>query len=167
MWCWTDEEKTLLENWKRRATIYQTMHQFAEFRYRKMHLGFAIPTIVLSAVAGTTAFSSLSQCSNTMNWMVGVMGTLCTMLASMDSYFNPQRMINMHHQAYVGYGKLINRIRRILVSTNPPDCKTEIHNIGNEYDRLLEQSEALPLVCVQEWAKQWAPKNNTNIISVV
>jgi len=165
MWCWTNDEKGLLENWKRRATIYQTMHQFAEFRYRKMHLGFVIPTIILSAVGGTTAFSN--PCNQTLNMFIGTLGTICTVLTSMDSYFNPQRMINMHHQAYVGYGKLINRIRRVLVSSNPPDCKTEIHNIGNEYDRLLEQSEALPLVCVQAWARQWAVKGKSNIISVV
>ena len=164
MWTWSAEEKGLLMSWKQRATIYQTMHQLAEFRYRKMHLAFSIPTIVLSAVAGTTAFST-PQCNLASTLFVGSLGTVCTVLTSMDSYFSPQRMTNLHHQAFVGYGKLINRIRRVLASISPPDCKTEIHTIGNEYDRLLEQSEALPLTCVQEWAAAY--HSSSKIISVV
>ena len=163
MWTWSTEEKGLLVSWKQRATIYQTMHKLAEFRYRKMHLGLSIPTIVLSAVAGTTAFST--RCDATTTYFVGSLGTVCTILTSMDSYFCPQRMINIHHHAFIGYGKLINRISQVLVSTSPPDCKTEIHTIGNEYDRLLEQSEALPLDCVQEWAVAY--NASSNILSVV
>lgn len=164
MWSWSAEEKGLLMSWKQRATIYQTMHQLAELRYRKMHLAFSIPTIVLSAVAGTTAFST-PQCNLASTLFVGSLGTICTILTSMDSYFSPQRMTNLHHQAFVGYGKLINRIRRVLASISPPDCKTEIHTIGNEYDRLLEQSEALPLTCVQAWAAAY--QSSPKIISVV
>ena len=54
---WSHETETLLSSWAEKASCFRWLHGRSEKRYRRRYYSFAVPTIVLSTLAGAAGFA--------------------------------------------------------------------------------------------------------------
>ncbi len=117
-------------------------HYVAAGFWSNFHLIVGIPSVILAAIAGTTAFIDLPI-------VAGIVSIIVTILTSIATFLNPKDRANSHFTAGNNYNSLQSTIRRFwsIECKNEEPIKLLIHKL-EEYsltrDRLNRESSQIP-----------------------
>lgn len=104
-------------------------------------MGLMIPSIILSAVSGTAAFSSLGEdCEPVaLTISMGSVNILISILTGVGAFLKIEERIANHRIAQVSYMKLIHKIDDFLEDVENHDSAVE-KEIRREYHDLLQSN---------------------------
>ena len=154
---WNSQIERIIAEQGERALCYAWLHTHSEKRYSTFYNYIALPTIVLSTVAGTASIGSQTLFSDPVASSVGI-GTLSLIvgvLNTVSTHFGWAKRSEAHRQTSVAYSKIH---RFILVELSLP--RTERIQAGDmlkvvreQLDRLQETSPQVPDVIISNFKK--------------
>lgn len=153
----------LLRRWHTRIKRHQLAHRFAAKGLQAMHIRLGIPTVILSASAGSLVFASFDgELGRIMDIIIGLLSISAAALASMQTFLRFGELSVAHQRADAKFASIRHRIEQIESLSGGNDASYEefINEIRKKSDRLTHDS---PLV--QE--KYWQKARSTLKLSVV
>lgn len=148
---WNEQHEGILKQWGEAAACYRYMHHRAYLLYKKLSMRFTIPVILLSTVTGTANFAQSSFPDNmrdTVPAIIGGMNLIAGLIATVMQFLSINELMENHRTAALAHGVLSRNIRLVLALPRN-ERKTSglkfVDDCKSEYDRLLEQSPAVPV----------------------
>jgi hypothetical protein len=107
--------KELLRGWLLHAHKGRDRHDVAARRFEGRRYSFGVPAIVLSAVVGTSVFSSLGQGTGVAaSIIVGLLSVTATVLAALQTFLDYPGRAARHRVAGAKYKALIRELEQVL-----------------------------------------------------
>lgn len=130
-------------------------HYVAAHFWSKFHLWIGVPSVILAAIAGTTAFVKHST-------IAGIISICVTILTAISTFLDPKQRNSSHFAAANNYDTLQSSVRRFWSiecrSGASEDLLThKLDDFSVERDRLNRESPQIP-----RWAFIIAKKNIAN-----
>lgn len=125
--------KTLLMEWYRRVVLSQQSHFNAASHFKKFNYWLGVPVVVLSAIVGTSVFTTLETTtitSNSIKITLGLTSVLAAVLASLQTFLRYAEQSEKHRIAGSRYGTLRRKIEQLLISI--PEEDQELKKVLNE-----------------------------------
>ena len=126
------------------------MHERAAARYKKMHVRFSLPVIILSTLAGTANFAQSSFEGEMAAWapsIIGGVNLLAGMITTVAQFLKIGELMEGHRMASIQFGKFSRSIA-VELSLPPADRTMNgdefLEKMRTEFDTLLEQSPPVP-----------------------
>jgi len=137
------------------SVLYSAKGHFVEARFWKnFHLWIGIPVVLLSAIAGASAFSQFDP----KHYIAGIISIVIVALSGVMTFLNPNEKANIHLNAGNNYDSLQNKVRMFWTI----DCwSEESEKVLTERLKLFsEQKDKLNQSCPQisKWAYKKAKK---------
>ncbi|NBV25653.1 MAG: SLATT domain-containing protein, partial [Proteobacteria bacterium] len=111
---WSEQEEYLLALWADRALCYKLMHENAQQIYKRHHMWFSIPTIILSTITGTANVAIASYVpaayQDIAQLIIGAINLFGGVLSTLQNYFRAAEKCEAHRHASVSWGKLYRAI---------------------------------------------------------
>lgn len=162
---WNEQHENILRQWGEAAACYRYMHHRAYILYKKLSMRFTVPVIVLSTITGTANFAQSSFPENMRTIVpaiIGGMNLVAGLIATVMQFLSINELMENHRTAALAHGVLSRNIRLVLAL-----CRNErktsglkfVEDCKSEYDRLLEQSPAVPVSILQMFEKEYPLDN--------
>jgi len=147
---WTDQIESLLSGWADTAAVYKWLHDKSHRKYKRKNKYLSIPTMVLSLITGSLGiglqgyvpaeYMSIGQGA------LGGMGIFIGILQGLQTQFGWAQRSEKHLASCLGWGKLQRNIQIELAVEREfrKDADSFVKVCRMEYDRLTEQSPAIP-----------------------
>ncbi len=147
---WTDQIESLLSGWADTAAVYKWLHDKSHRKYKAKNKWLAVPTSILSIVTGSLSiglqgyvpaeYMSIGQGA------LGGLGIFIGILQGLQTQFGWAQRSERHASSCLGWGKLHRNISIELAVEKEyrKDCDSFVKVCRMEYDRLTEQSPAIP-----------------------
>lgn len=90
------------------ASALSMLHQEKADFWQRLHFALGIPSVVLAAVAGTSALSDFDNS----NILAGVLALVVAILSALLTWLNPQDVAQRHARAAQGFLTISLRARR-------------------------------------------------------
>jgi len=140
----------MLDRWWARINLNQQAHYLAGLRFARINLFLGVPTIILTAGVGTSAFVSLIE-AQPPTWRVvaGLLSILATVLASLQTFLSlPQRVAN-HRNTSAEFGSIRRALEELQtkLETNSLDvaqADEEMNKIKEQIDKAEASSPDVP-----------------------
>ncbi|MGZ5435811.1 MAG: SLATT domain-containing protein [Pyrinomonadaceae bacterium] len=147
----TTDERTLLENWEKDTKkIYRAQYD-SSVRAQNLNLYLGIPTVILSAIVGTSVFAMLGKTpGNTSQIAVGIISMVVTALASLQTFLRFSERGERHQATAAGFAAL-NREARNLLASPPADDKETKERLRSFRERWDELSKNAPTAFKSSW----------------
>ena len=141
------EGELLMMDWFRRVRESQRAHYVCGTRYGNFNRLLGIPTIVLSAIVGTTVFSMLNQTASTrMKVMLGGLSVAAAVLASLQTFMSFGALADRHRLTASKCGAIRRKLE--MLKTFPPGDEVELRRrfeeIEKDLDDLTEHAPHVP-----------------------
>lgn len=154
---WNSQIERIIAEQGERALCYAWLHTNSEKRYSTFFNYIALPTIVLSTVAGTASIGSQTLFNDPVASSVGI-GTLSLIvgvLNTVSTHFGWAKRSEAHRQTAVAYSKIH---RFILVELSLPRSERiqagdMLKVVREQLDRLQETSPQIPDVIISRFKK--------------
>lgn len=118
----TDEEIKLLQNWARETKTIYRAHYGSAIRAQRLSLKLGIPTVILSAVVGTSVFATIDQNPSVyLQIAVGTISLAVTVLASLQTFLRLSERAERHQATAAGFAALNRLAVNLLASTSEVD----------------------------------------------
>lgn len=162
---WNEQHESILKQWGEAAACYRYMHHRAYLMYKKMSMRFTVPVIVLSTVTGTANFAQGSFPENmreVVPAIIGGMNLVAGLIATIMQFLSINELTENHRTAALAHGVLSRNIRLVLaLSRNERKVNglKFVEECKSDYDRLLEQSPAVPVPILQLFEKEYPLDN--------
>jgi hypothetical protein len=133
-----------MEGWLLHSHKGRDRHDQSARYFEKKNSWLGIPTIILSAITGTTIFASLATQDKMLIWVkiiVGLLSVSAAVLASLQTFYNYHERAEKHRSTGVKYKEVIRSIEKNTLARG--FSQQEIDNI---YNRLNEIEESAPVV---------------------
>ena len=154
---WNSQIERIIAEEGERALCYGWLHTKSEKRYSSLFNYIALPTIVLSTIAGTASIGSQSLFNDTLASSIGIGGIslMVAVLNTISTHFGWAKRSEAHRQTAVAYSKIH---RFILVELSLPRAErmsaAEMLKVVREQtDRLQETSPQIPDVIIAQFKK--------------
>lgn len=142
----SDEILLLLTDWFRRARESQQIHYECSNYFERLHLMLGIPTVVLSTLAGTAVFASLTkELGAHEKIVVGLVSLLAASLASLQTFLNHSKRADKHRATAAGYAAVRRQLEEI--KTIPPtadEVPAALEKLRKSMDALAAASPEVP-----------------------
>lgn len=167
-WEWNSQQENILKKWGEISNCYQWMYDKSYRVYRQKNINFALPVIILSTVTGTANFAQETFPEDWREYIVMLIGSLnllAGLLTTIAQFLRINELQEGFRVAELGFSKLS---RDIEVKLDLPIKNRNIHgnvfleSCKQEYDRLLEQSPAVPNKIVKLFHHKFNNINNVN-----
>jgi hypothetical protein len=147
---WTEQIESLLSGWADTAAVYKWLHDKSHRKYKRKNKFLSIPIMVLSLITGSLgiglqgyvppAYMSIGQGA------LGGMGIFIGIMQGLQTQFGWAQRSEKHNSGSLGWGKLHRNIQIELAVEREfrKDCDSFVKVCRMEYDRLTEQSPAIP-----------------------
>ena len=141
-----EETVILMTDWFRRARQSQHIHYACANHFARLHLVLGVPTVLLSTLAGTAVFASLSQeLGANEKITVGLISILAAVLASLQTFLSLSKRSDNHRITAAKYAAA----RRLLeeLKTYPPETdslRQAIASVRQEMDALAASASEVP-----------------------
>ena len=137
----------LVEYWLFRSARMQDAYYTASRDFDRRHLWLGIPSIVFSAVVGTTVFASLSKNADVLIQLgAGVLSVSAAILTTLQTFLKYSDLSEKHRTAGVKFAHLRHSIE--LIQVFPPDSADELRSRLTEvevmWDKIRQDSPTLP-----------------------
>lgn len=139
--------RDLLENWGNRAVVAIDSHYFCSRYYAKRHYWLGIPTILLSAIVGSSIFSIAEfQTPNHLRISLGSLSVLAAVLSSLQTFFRYSERSETHKSTASRYSSIKREIEQLLISPDLSfkEVKKDVDSIRNKLDDLSFSSPRIP-----------------------
>jgi hypothetical protein len=122
-------------------SLFSAKRHFEAARdWRKLNLVLGLPTVILSALAGVSAFSSFTR--HTI-W-AGVFAVLAAILAATNTFLNPAERVSTHQNFGNDYNSLRNRSRvsrtTEALTLRDSDVQKHVATYSSERDSLNKKA---------------------------
>lgn len=162
---WNEQHEGILKQWGEAAACYRYMHHRAYLLYKKLSMRFTIPVILLSTITGTANFAQSSFPDNmrdTVPAIIGGMNLIAGLIATVMQFLSINELMENHRTAALAHGVLSRNIRLALALPRN-ERKTSglkfVDDCKSEYDRLLEQSPAVPVSILRLFENEYPLDN--------
>jgi hypothetical protein len=145
----TKKAHELLRSWFNKADALEKLHREASYYYSKKDSYITIPIIIISSLAGSISFISISSTENNyvLPLLSGSLNICATIMSSTKEYFGWNKKYYDHNNAASAYLKLKNLIEIQLalhkLGLNIPYEKM-IPEIGSLVNKIDNDAEPLP-----------------------
>jgi len=162
---WNDQHETILRQWGEAAGCYRYMHHRAFLMYKKLSMRFTLPVIVLSTITGTANFAQEQfpeSMRSTVPSIIGGMNLIAGLVATVMQFLKINELMENHKTAALSYGLLSRNVRLTLALARcerASDGLDFVTNTKTEYDRLIEQSPAIPTNILTSFEKEYPLDN--------
>src|SRR2546423_8956710 len=146
----------LIDQWRLGFRIGHRAHYEAAKYYQRLHLSIGIPTVIISALLGTTVFANL-QYSN-VAWvgiMLAVLSVTMIVLSSLQAFLRYSERSERHRTAAVQYGELRRELEQLIVfSAKNPINEATIEDLRKKWDSVDRQAPTIPTAIYNAIEKQ-------------
>ena len=166
---WNDQHENILRQWGESAACYRFMNHRAYLLYKTLSMRFTLPVIVLSTVTGTANFAQTSFPEGIrpiVPSVIGGMNLIAGLIATIMQFLKINELMENHRTAALSYGLLSRNIRLMLALPREERRKDGLKFVEEckaEYDRLIEQSPAVPINIIKDFEKTY-PDEETDFI---
>jgi hypothetical protein len=167
-WEWNSQQEIILKKWGEISSCYQWMYDKSYRVYRQKNINFALPVIILSTITGTANFAQETFPEKWKEYIVmfiGSLNLLAGLLTTIAQFLRVNELQEGFRVAEIGFSKLS---RDIEVTLDLPIKNRNMHgsvfleSCKQEYDRLLEQSPAVPNKIVKLFHNRFSNIKNVN-----
>jgi len=147
---WNAQHELILRQWGETCACYRFMHNRAYLLYKDLNMRFSLPVIVLSTITGTANFA---QSTLPEGWKafapsaIGCLNLVAGLIATVMQFLKVNELMENHRAASLAHS-LLSRNIRLMLAIPYSERKTGglkfVEESKTEYDRLLEQSPAIP-----------------------
>lgn len=139
-------KQEMLLIWYKRAESVQKCHYLASHRYDRYNYYLGVPTILITALVGTSVFASLHQNSYSKNTAIflGLISILGAIFSSLQTFLSYNERAERHRSAAVRFGALGRKLE-LLLSDQVELSRDETLSLKEEIDRLGVDSPKIPL----------------------
>lgn len=158
---WEDAER-VLRGWYRRARESQFAHYRSASRYAILARLLGIPSVALSALAGTALFASLQEetASVDLRLALGLISVLAGVLAALQTFLGFGERADRHRATGSAYGAVRREIEQYHAV--PPRTAEAVETMMNRVrERLDAIAEKAPDVPDRTWDKAWKRASQT------
>jgi hypothetical protein len=142
---WTAETEALLVNWRSRVYASQSAYYMEAERLRRWHYLFGIPVIIASTVVGSTMFAGTGGEATVPTWVVGSLGALAAVLASLQTFLRFAESAAAHAMAADWYSAIRRDIEQLqaLPRHLRGDAKARLDSIRKEMNKAGQKAPEL------------------------
>lgn len=138
---------SVLDEWKQRISRSHRAHKMAAAFYEAWSRRLGIIATVLSAVVGTTVFSTLQEASLpvAIKIILGLLSVAAAVFATLQTYLKLPEIAQNHSKAATDFGDLRRRVERLEV--NPPTSEkldVALATLDEEWGAISERSPIIP-----------------------
>ena len=142
------------------------MHFKAYHKLRKQSFRFTLPIIIISTITGTANFA---QGTFPKDWeeyvpaSIGAANLFAAILTTVMQFLKINERMEGHRVSSISYGKLSRNIRLELslpINERAHDGASMVDLCNTEYDRLIEQSPAIPGDILKEFDRKFSKISN-------
>jgi len=162
---WNDQHESILRQWGEASGCYRYMNHKAYLMYKKLSMQFTLPVIILSTITGTANFAQ-DQFPDSMKAavpsIIGGLNLVAGLVATIMQFLKINELMENHKAAALSYGLLSRNIRLMLAlprRERSADGLDFVNKCKAEYDRLIEQSPAVPISILNEFEKEYPLDN--------
>jgi hypothetical protein len=162
---WNDQHESILRQWGEASGCYRYMNHKAYLMYKSLSMRFTLPVIVLSTLTGTANFAQ-DQFPESMQGavpsIIGGLNLVAGLIATIMQFLKINELMENHKTAALAYGLLSRNIRLTLALSRrerSSDGLDFVNTCKAEYDRLIEQSPAIPTSILNEFEKEYPLDN--------
>ena len=158
---WNEYHENVLRQWGEASACYRYMHHRSFLMYKKLSLRFNLPVIVLSTVTGTANFAQNTfpeSIRGTVPSIIGGLNLIAGLIATIMQFLKINELCENHRAAALSYGQLSRNIRLQLAlprEERKNDGLKFVEDCKAEYDRLIEQSPAMPKKILIHFEKEY------------
>ena len=166
---WNDQHENILRQWGEAAACYRFMNHRAYLLYKTLSMRFTLPVIVLSTLTGTANFAQTSFPEGMQPIIPSVIGGLnlvAGLIATISQFLKINELMENHRTAALSYGLLSRNIRLMLALPREERRKDGLKFVEEckaEYDRLIEQSPAVPINIIKDFEASY-PDEETDFV---
>ncbi|MGY1425218.1 SLATT domain-containing protein [Lysobacter sp. A289] len=142
-----DDPDALVLAWIRRARESQFTHYEQATRFRRAGAFFGVPVIVISALVGTTVFSTISQSttSTDIKIAVGLLSVLAAVLSSLQTFMKLPEKAELHRSFGARYGDVRRRLELLYAGRSQLPITPEVLDYANkELSELAGEAPDIP-----------------------
>jgi hypothetical protein len=153
--------KALIEEWYTRCSRVAVGHYKMADRYSKKHTRLSVSTAILSALIGTTVFTTLqNQNDSAIKITIGLLSILASILSALSAFMGYQDKAQKHRTAGSKYNSVGRELEQI--SIQPLTSSETLSLVRSRLDILAEESPHLPrsvhieiadLSAITKWGK--------------
>ena len=147
---WHEQQITILKEWAEKACGYRWMHEKSHHKYKSMHIGFNLPVIMLSTLAGTANFAQETFSGTLKKWapqIIGGINLIAGMVTTIAQFLKIGELMEGHRVASISFGKFA-RLVSVEIALRPEDRSEDgelfLNQMRSEMDRLIESSPPIP-----------------------
>ena len=162
---WNEQHESILRQWGEASGCYRYMHHRAFLMYKRLSMRFTLPVIVLSTLTGTANFAQ-EQFPESVRGMVpsviGGLNLIAGLIATIMQFLKINELMENHKAAALSYGLLSRNIRLTLGlarEERSSDGLDFVNVCKSEYDRLIEQSPAVPTSILAQFESEYPLDN--------
>jgi len=162
---WNDQHESILRQWGEASGCYRYMNHRAYLMYKSLSMRFTLPVIILSTITGTANFAQ-DQFPESMKAsvpsIIGGLNLVAGLIATIMQFLKINELMENHKTAALAYGLLSRNIRLTLAlprRERSSDGLDFVNTCKAEYDRLIEQSPAIPTSILNEFEKEYPLDN--------
>jgi hypothetical protein len=141
------------------------LHESAKHLYKRQHMWFSIPVIILSTLAGTANVAIASYVPtehiSIAQLVIGGINLFCGVLSTLSNYFRAAEKCESHNNAAIGWGKLYRSIfvELSLAREKRKPVSDFMRLSKNEYDRLTDNSPSVRTSIYEGFSLKLGPKS--------
>ena len=163
---WYKEQEIILKEWAEKAACYRWLHDKAQRKYRRQNMGFTIPVIIMSTLAGTANFAvdgifgddpEKQENKKLAGMVIGGVNLLCGMITTVANFLRVAELNESHRVQSVSWSKF-QRNLAVELALKPDDrepVEDFIKIARAEFDRLMEQSPDIPEEIIQKFNEKF------------
>jgi len=162
---WNEQHESILRQWGEASGCYRYMHHRAFLMYKRLSMRFTLPVIVLSTLTGTANFAQEQFPEGVRGMVPSVIGGLnliAGLIATIMQFLKINELMENHKAAALAYGLLSRNIRLTLAlarEERSSDGLDFVNVCKSEYDRLIEQSPAVPTNILAQFESEYPLDN--------
>lgn len=156
---WHKSQEEILKSWGELCSCYRYLHFQAFLSYKRQCLRFTIPIIIISTITGTANFAQETFPVAVREYvpaMIGTLNLIAAIMTTLSQFLKVNELQESHRVSSIHYGKLCRSIRLELslpISERKHNGANMVDLGRAEYDRLIEQSPAIPSCILKDFEK--------------
>jgi hypothetical protein len=161
---WHHQQEIILKEWAEIASSYRWMHDRAHRIYKKKHMNYTIPVIIMSTLTGAANFTQTSfpqEYSKGVPLVIGGINIISAIVATISQFLKIAEFNEGHKIATISYSKLSRNIRMELslpLYERTINGQDMIKSCKSEIDRLIEQGPQIPVDVLKNFHKKFNNK---------
>jgi uncharacterized membrane protein len=136
----------LMDQWMSGLRISHRAHFEAAKYYERLHLRIGIPTVIISALLGTTVFANFQHSDN--EWikaLLSVLSVAMIALSSLQTFLKYSERSERHRTAAVQLGEVRRELEELLAFNPQKEIdKTIVDVLRKKWDSVDRQAPTIP-----------------------